>query len=207
MSLHGARWQAGTFDTGANSMVPPASVDGSMSSWRRGHACTRKGYFDKVEDEGVVQDAREHYEYRCLCKGDRQTHTHTHTYAHMHAYMCVCIYIYYVCIFIFTYLYLHSYIIQNCSDMYDSYIIHSYSWCSLAGGGTHIYTSIISIYLSIYMYIYIYIYMYTVCVCVFVCVCVYIHIYIHRVCVCLYVCKCVLCDLIQYKATLSSSPM
>jgi hypothetical protein len=67
MSLHGARWKAGTFDTGASSMVPPAPVDGAMISWRRGHRLhTRKGYIHKAHDEDAVADARE--QYRCLYK-------------------------------------------------------------------------------------------------------------------------------------------
>ncbi len=29
---------------------------------------TRNANFDKVDDDGAVQDAREHYQYRCLYK-------------------------------------------------------------------------------------------------------------------------------------------
>jgi len=57
MSLHGARWQAGTFDNGASSMVPP--VYGAMISRRKGHRVhTRKGDFDKVHDEDAVENAQ-----------------------------------------------------------------------------------------------------------------------------------------------------
>jgi hypothetical protein len=56
MSLHGARLQAGTFDTGASSMVPPAPADGAMISWRRGHRLyTCKGYIDKAHTNMLLQ--------------------------------------------------------------------------------------------------------------------------------------------------------
>jgi hypothetical protein len=58
-----AWWQAGTFDTRASSEGAACARRRSNDLVRRGHRLhTRKGYFDKVHDEGAVQDAMEHYE-------------------------------------------------------------------------------------------------------------------------------------------------